>query len=154
MSRSVANVRTLELEGDPNDPPGYRARARRVGPLVDGRRIGASVYELDPDQSICPYHYEVGDEEWLVVIEGRPTLRTPQGEDVLEPGDLACFPSGPDGAHKLTNNTEQNVRLMIFSTKNEPSIAFYPDSLKIGVWPPGKLFREDDAVGYYEGELG
>jgi uncharacterized cupin superfamily protein len=154
MSRPIANVRSLKLESDPSDPAGYRARARRVGPLLEGRRVGATVYELDPEQSICPYHYEVGDEEWLLVIDGRPTLRHPEGEDVVAPGDVVCFPSGPDGAHKLTNHTEETVRLMIFSTKNEPSIAFYPDSLKIGVWPPGKLFREDDAVDYWEGELG
>ena len=39
-----------------------------------------TVYELPPGQSICPYHYELGDEEWLIVLAGRPTLRTPEGE--------------------------------------------------------------------------
>jgi uncharacterized cupin superfamily protein len=153
VSGPVANALSVKLESDPNDPPGYRSPARRMGPLIGGARIGASVYELGPEQSICPYHYEVGDEEWLLVIVGRPTLRDPDGEAVLVPGDLVCFPSGPAGAHKLTNDTEATVRLMIFSTKNEPSIAFYPDSGKIGVWPPGKLFREADAVDYWDGEL-
>jgi uncharacterized cupin superfamily protein len=154
VTRPVANLRSLELEVDPGRPAGYRNRARQVGPLLEGRRIGASVYELDPEQSTWPYHYEIGCEEWLLVIEGRPTLRHPAGEDVLEPGDAVCFPSGPEGAHKLTNNTDETVRLMILSTKHEPTVAFYPDSLKIGIWPPGKLFREDDAVDYWEGELG
>jgi len=155
VSRPVVNAASIELEADDAAvPQGYRSPGRRLGPLLEGRRIGASVYELGPDQSICPYHYEVGDEEWLLVIAGRATLRHPGGEDVLEPHDLVCFPSGPDGAHKLTNHTEQTVRLMIFSTKNEPGIAFYPDSGKIGVWPPGKLFREADAVDYWDGEVG
>ncbi len=56
-----------------------------------------SVYELAESQSICPYHYEYPEEEWLIVLEGRPTLRHPDGETVLAPGDTVCFPSGPDG---------------------------------------------------------
>ena len=28
-----------------------------------------------------------------------------------------------------------------------------PDSNKVGVWPLGKLFRIEDAVDYYDGEL-
>lgn len=154
MSRPLINAGSLELESDPDDPAGYRCRATRLGPLLEAERIAATLCELDPDQSVCPYHYEVGIEEWLLVISGRPTLRHPRGEDVLRSGDVVCFPSGPAGAHKLTNRTEEMVRLVIFSTRNEASIAVYPDSGKIGVWPPGKLFREADAVDYYDGELG
>jgi uncharacterized cupin superfamily protein len=154
VSPAVTNARSVELEVDPSDPPGYRSRNRQLGPLLQAARIGASVYELDPEQSICPYHYEVGEEEWLLVIEGRPTLRHPGGEAVLQAGDLVCFPRGPDGAHKLTNNTDALVRLMIFSDKSDPAVSVYPDSGKVGVWPPGLLFRQDDAVDYWDGELG
>jgi uncharacterized cupin superfamily protein len=153
VSRPPINARSLELESNQEDPAGYRNRAMRLGPLLEAERIAATLWELDADQSVCPYHYELGIEEWLLVISGRPTLRHPEGEDVLRTGDLVCFPSGPAGAHKLTNRTDELVRLVIFSTRNEASIAFYPDSGKIGVWPPGKLFREADAVDYYDGEL-
>ena len=54
----------------------------------------------------------------------------------------------------MTNRTDTTVRVMMLSTLHEPSVAVYPDSGKIGVWPPGKLFREDDATGYWEGEPG
>ena len=57
---------------DDGDPDGYHTAYARVGPLVGGERLGLSVYELPPGQSICPYHYEAGDEEWLVVLTGRP----------------------------------------------------------------------------------
>ena len=40
----------------------------------------------------------------------------------------------------------------MLSTRNEPGIAVYPDSNKVGAWPPGKLFRIDDAVDYWDGE--
>ena len=70
----------------------------------------------------------------------------------MEPGDVVCFPDGPEGAHKATNRRRDTARIVILSTKHDPAIAVYPDSDKIGVWPPGKLFRAGDAVDYWEGE--
>jgi uncharacterized cupin superfamily protein len=149
---SDANLFDVELQHDDDDRPGYQAGYARVGPLVGGEQLGASVYGLPPGQSICPYHWEASDEEWLIVLAGRPTLRTPEGEQELEPWDAVCFPASAEGAHKVTNRTDHPVRVAMVSTKNDPGVAFYPDSNKVGVWPPGKLFRLDDAVDYFEGE--
>jgi uncharacterized cupin superfamily protein len=148
-----ANLFEVETKQDEGDPAGYETPYVRVGPLIGATALGASVYVLNEGQSVCPYHYEYGDEEWLLVLAGRPELRTPGGETDLEPGDVVCFPAGPEGAHKVTNRGAETARIVIFSTKNEPAIAVYPDSNKVGVWPPGKLFRLDDAVDYWEGEL-
>jgi uncharacterized cupin superfamily protein len=151
--RPVVNALSVTVESAADDPPGYRARAARIGSQLEAELLGATVYELDPGQSICPYHYEGGNEEWLLVLSGRPLMRHPDGEDILDPGDLVCFPDGPAGAHKLTGTGEETVRLILLSTLHEPATAVYPDSGKIGVWPPGKLFREADAVDYWEGEV-
>ena len=64
-----------------------------------------------------------------------------------------CFLEGPDGAHKVTNRTEEPVRILMLSTKAKTAMAVYPDSNKVGVWPLGKLFRIEDAVDYWDGEL-
>ena len=96
-SRRSVNVLDVVPEGDADDPPGYRARMARFGPSIGAEQLGDSVYELDTGQSVCPYHYEYGIEEWLLVLAGTPTLRDPDGEHVLEPGDLVCFPEGPEG---------------------------------------------------------
>jgi uncharacterized cupin superfamily protein len=146
------NLFAVELTKDEGDPDGYHTSYARVGPLVGGSRLGLSVYQLPPGQSICPYHWET-DEEWLVVLAGRPTLRTPDGETELGPWDTVCFPAGADGAHKVTNGSDEIVRVGMLSTRNDPGIAVYPDSNKIGAWPPGKLFRLDDAVDYWDGEV-
>jgi uncharacterized cupin superfamily protein len=148
----ATNLFEAETKQDEGDPAGYETPYVRVGPLIGGSALGASVYVLKEGQSVCPYHYEYGNEEWLLVLEGRPVLRHPEGEDELEPGDIVCFPEGPDGAHKVTNRRQETARIAILSTKHEPSIAIYPDSDKIGVWPPGKLFRLGDAVDYWAGE--
>lgn len=148
----IVNLFDVEVGRDEGDPPGYDTGYARVGPLIGASALGLSVYELPPGQSICPYHWEAGDEEWLIVLTGRPTLRTPDGERDLGPLDSVCFSEGPDGAHKVTNRSEETLRVAILSTRREPAIAVYPDSNKVGVWPPGKLFRLGDAVDYWDGE--
>jgi uncharacterized cupin superfamily protein len=150
--RETVNVYEVESKRDADDPPGYETPYVRIGPLVGASSLGASVYDLSTGQSVCPYHYEYGNEEWLFVLSGRPTLRDPEGEHELEPGDVVLFPEGPEGAHKVTNRGEATARIAILSTKDEPSIAIYPDSEKIGVWPPGKLFRLADEADYWAGE--
>lgn len=150
--RPVANLLGVEPTFDEGDPSGFAAGCARIGPLVGGEKLGGSVYVLDEGQAVCPYHYE-SDEEWLLVLEGRIEVRTPEGVEELEAGDLVCFPTGEAGAHKTTNRRPEQARIFIFSTKSSPAYAIYPDSDKIGVWPPGKLFRLGDAVDYWEGEL-
>jgi uncharacterized cupin superfamily protein len=147
------NVFEAELVVDEGDPEAYaEVGYARLAPLIGASMLGMTIYELPPGKSNCPYHYEHGNEEWLIVLSGRLTLRTPDGETALAAWDAVCFPDGEAGAHKLTNRSDEPVRLAMLSTKNEPSIAIYPDSDKIGVWPPGKQFRLGDAVDYWEGE--
>ena len=153
------NLFTAELRHDDDDPPGYEADYLSIAPLIGASRIGATIYSLGPGQSNCPYHYEYPDEEWLVVLEGTLTVRTPDGDHEVAAGEAVCFPEGPDGAHKLTNRTDSPVRLLMLSTKNNPGVAVYPDSDKIGVWPvrgggPDKIMvRRESDVDYWDGEL-
>ena len=133
------NLHTADLNRD-DEPAGYEHAYLKLAPLIGGATMNGSYYELPPGQANCPYHYE-SDEEWLLVLEGRITVRHPNGEDELEAGDLVCFPGGPDGAHKLTNSGDGTARMLIVSTNNLPAVAVYPDSDKIGVWtggPPGQ----------------
>ena len=149
---SDVNLFDVAVTRDDDDAPGYELSYVRVGPLVGGRLLGMSVYELPPGQSICPYHYELGYEEWLFVLTGRPTLRTPDGERELRAWDMVFFPEGEAGAHKVTNTTGDTLRVAILSNKSDPGAAVYPDSDKVGIFPPNKLFRLSDAVDYFHGE--
>jgi uncharacterized cupin superfamily protein len=149
---SVVNLVEVDVQKDEDDAPGYELRYTRVGPLVGGEQLGLTVYEIGPGQSICPYHYEFGEEEWLIALVGRPTLRTPDGERELEAWDCAFFPIGDAGAHKVTNRTDETVRVCMWSNRIDVSTSVYPDSEKVGAHPPGKLFRLADAVDYFTGE--
>ena len=115
------------------------------------------VYDIAPGQSSCPYHYEYA-EEWLLVVAGTVTVRTPDGGHTLNRGDIVRFPSGPGGAHKIMNKSDSPARTLVFSKSREPAVSVYPDSNKIGVWPGDPtdelIFVRDTAVSYSHGEEG
>ena len=146
-------------QAEDSRPEGFRRERVQIGPLVGASRIGATLYELPPGQRISPYHYEYNNEEWLVVLEGRPTLRTPSGERQLRPGDLVAFPAGPAGAHAALNGTTERVRVVMLSTKRAPAVAVYPDSDKIAVWrledgdADAVIVKRSASADYWEGEL-
>ena len=149
------NLPTADLNRD-DEPAGYEHAYLKLAPLIGGATMNGGYYELPPGQANCPYHYE-SDEEWLLVLDGRLTVRHPGGEDELEAGDLVCFPGGPDGAHKLTNSGDGTARMLIVSTNNLPAVAVYPDSDKIGVWTEGRrdniMVRRESGVDYYDREV-
>lgn len=152
------NIASPEFVYDADDPLGFRSGMVRFGPLLGAEQLGASVYELPPGQAICPYHYEYAEEEWLLVLSGRPTLRHPEGEDVLEPWDVVCFKTGPEGAHGVRNDTGEPVTVLMFSTVKHPAATVYPDSDKIGIWTGNRdddvIVRRASGVDYWAGESG
>lgn len=151
----VFNLYDGELDEERNEPERFRWRAAILGPKLGATLLGATLYELQPGERSFPYHYEWGCEEWLIVVAGTPTLRTPEGERELAAGDTVCFGEGPDGAHLVSNRSDRAVRVLILSNKARPAIAVYPDSDKIGVWGIGEdsaMFRSGSAVSYWDGE--
>jgi uncharacterized cupin superfamily protein len=147
----------LEWDRD-NDREGYRHRVTAIGKRLGAELLGASVYELPPGERTWPYHYETASEEWLLVVAGSPTLRTPDGEQELAPGDVAVFPRGPEGGHKLENRTAETVRLVIFSSKGPLDVIHYPDSGKVGIWTLSAgyiaMLRNEPQLDYWDGETG
>ncbi|TMK55883.1 MAG: cupin domain-containing protein [Actinobacteria bacterium] len=152
------NISTPAFEYDQEDPDGFRSGLARLGKLLGdaAKESGISVYELPPGQAICPYHYECGEEEWLLVLAGEPTLRHPEGSERLAPWDVVFFEKGPAGAHGVRNATEEPVRVLMFSTVVVPSATVYPDSDKVGIWTGDPdsdvIVRRESKVEYFDGE--
>lgn len=150
------NIAAPEFLFDLEDPEGFRAGRLKVGDVLGGERLGASVYDVPPGQSVCPFHYELGEEEWLLVLTGRALVRTPAGENELGPMDMTRFEIGPAGAHQISNPTDEELRVLIFSDVTFPTVSVYPDSDKIGVSTKGGaddvIVRRSSSVDYYEGE--
>jgi uncharacterized cupin superfamily protein len=145
-----------EFRYEEDDPQGFRSGMFRLGGDLGAKQTGATLYELPPGQSICPYHYEYGEEEWVLAIDGRPTIRTPEGSDQIEPLDMVFFPTGPDGAHEIRNDTDETVRVLMWSNVVYPTATAYPDSDKVGVYTGDKsedgMFVRSSHVDYFHGE--
>jgi len=141
------NIVSVELD-DPLDEAGFRHDGATIGDRLGGQRIGASVYAAEAGDTIGPYHYHHGVEEWLYVISGEPVLRDAEGRRKLQPGDLVCFPSGAGGAH----TADGPGRFIIFSTgtHREPWMSVYPDSGKVS--GPEGILLASSRVDYWYGE--
>ena len=141
------------------DEPGFRSLRSRLGWQLASQRLGASIWEIEPGQAAYPYHYHLAEEELLVVLMGRPSVRTDGEWRQLEPGDVLAFPRGREGGHQVANWGDVTARFLAISTSGTPDIVVYPDSGKLGaferlpdrngVW---EVFRVADAVEYHHGE--
>jgi uncharacterized cupin superfamily protein len=158
------NIWAVEWPGDAEpeaEQAGYGGvRGKRLR-RQQGAVLSASVWELEPGSTQSPYHYHHGGEELLIVLRGTPTLRSPDGERELREGEVVHFPRGPEGAHQLSNRTDEAVRYVIAAALPTPEIVEYPDSGKIAsmarteTTAGGPLFtinRLADAVEYFDGE--
>jgi uncharacterized cupin superfamily protein len=104
-------------------PAGWPLRGARVAHAAGAAELGVTVYELPQGSAISPYHVHHGNEELLIVLSGTPTVRTPDGSRVLEPGAVVAFPRGAAGAHKVSNAAEKPARVLLVSTMHFPEIA-------------------------------
>jgi len=153
-------VKVFNLHGDEwdriEDREGWRSKDAWVGRRVGGELLGASLYELEPGNRLWPYHTHHANEEWMIVLRGVPTLRTPDGERELREGDVVCFPRGKDGAHQVANRTDAPVRVLMLSSMIHPEIVEYLDSGKVGARSATgeriMLSRRGPDVDYWEGE--
>jgi uncharacterized cupin superfamily protein len=134
---------------------GYEYCRKKFVPFGSANHTLVSVYEIPPGKAAYPYHYHHKNEETFYILRGEGTLRTPDGEKKVSAGDLLFFPTGPAGAHKLTNcSATEKLIYLDFDVVHDVDIAVYPDSDKIGIWGKeiNKLYPQCSAVDYYEGE--
>jgi uncharacterized cupin superfamily protein len=144
---------------EPRERPGFRCLRARLGHQAGARRLGLSLWEVPPGEAAYPYHFHLGEEELLLVLSGRPSLRVPEGWRELEEGEVVSFLVGEEGAHQIVNRTEEPVRFLAISPSGAPDIVIRPDGGTVGVFerrPEGggvyEHYRRSDAVDYYEGE--
>ena len=129
-------MKIFNLNGDEWDRieerPGWRSKDAWVGAHIDAELIGGSMYELEPGDRLWPYHTHHANEEWMIVLRGTPTLRTPEGEQELARGRRRLLPRGKDGLHQIRNGTDAPIRVLMLSTLIAPDIVEYLDSGKVG----------------------
>jgi uncharacterized cupin superfamily protein len=153
----MPNILSPEWEAE---LPGLRGQ--RVGAAAGAEKLGATLYEVDPGGRVSPLHIHHANEEMLIVLSGRPTVRTGDGERELEAGEVVGFPAGRRGVHQVLNRSDAPARVLIASTMIYPEVVEHPDSGKV-LAMSGRVdetaavmlaFRRGDAVPVTEGEKG
>ena len=126
----MPNVFDPQFDESQERPPFSWHRAR-LGRQAGSRQLGASLLELPPGASSFPLHIHHANEEMIIVLAGRPTLRGVDCERELATGELVACPAGRDGGHRIDNRTDEPVRVLVVSTMIAPEINEYPDSGKV-----------------------
>jgi uncharacterized cupin superfamily protein len=143
-----------ELEFVTGDPPApYNGAAAEVGRLIGARKLGCALGVLERGEVYCPNHWHTQEEEVFVIWSGTPTLRTPQGEFVLRPGDVVAFPTGERGAHRISNESDASCLVLMLANVDAGDVCHYPDSRKLLVETTGAIVRSEPELDYFEGEL-
>lgn len=154
------NVFDPRWTGQGGDPP-LIGRTARVGAAAGCERLGATLYEIEAGNNASPYHFHHANEELIVVLAGRPSVRTPDGTSELRPGDVFACPAGSSGAHQVQNHAQELARVLVLSTMIYPDVAELLDSDKVMVMsaPPGAVgrmaaaFQRTSAVDRLAGEI-
>jgi len=154
---SAASI-TAPVFDEIREHPGFNCRRARLGRQAGSEKLSMSLWDLPAGEAAYPYHFHLAEEEIVVLLEGRPSLRTPAGWREMEEGEVVSFLVGEDGAHQIVNRTEEPVRFLAISNQ-QPDIVVRPDSRSVSVVerrPEGGGFSQhfsmDDAAGYFDFE--
>ena len=151
-----ANVAELEFVPYLEAGPKYEAREAELGRFLGAKRLGYVVTTLPPGVVVCPMHNHLQSEELFLVLEGRPSVRTPGGTIECRPGDVVALPTGEAGTHQFRNDSDAPAKIFLLGSEPDIEVCFYPESSKVGIYPefpaPDLMLRTHPALDYFDGE--
>ena len=119
-------------ERQPYPPPDDRALAGKtrqvLGEKLGLTQFGANLTRLAPGAVSALRHWHSGEDEFVYIVSGRPTLVTDDGAQQLAPGDAAGFPAGKPDGHRLENRSDEEVVFIEVGTRAAVETVRYPDS--------------------------
>src|SRR2546423_1297308 len=121
VCKRMANVFEPDFDAEQDEVP-FTWRRARLGRQAGAEALGASLFELPPGASSFPLHVHHANEEMIVVLAGRPTLRSIDGERELAPGELVACPAGRLGAHRVDNRIDEPGHFLVVSTMNAAEV--------------------------------
>lgn len=103
-------------------------REKRVlGDLFGLANFGVNLTRLAPDASSALRHAHAKQDEFIYILEGRPTLHTDEGRRTLAPGMCAGFKAGKGNGHRLINETSEVVVYLEVGDRSKGDTVVYPD---------------------------
>lgn len=103
-------------------------RIKRVlGNLFGLSNFGVNLTTLAPGGSSALRHAHTRQDEFIYILAGHPTLHTDAGLTRLSPGMCAGFKAGTGDAHRLLNETSEDVLYLEVGDRTAGDEASYPD---------------------------
>jgi uncharacterized cupin superfamily protein len=143
-----------EFKENPNKIDNFRifTDVSRINKGINPQNLNFDLRQLNPDQYSAPYHFHRYAEELFMIISGSAMLRTPNGLELVNSGDLIFFEMGETGAHQLFNHTKETCIFLDIRTYIGYDVCEYPDSNKLFIAPTYEIFNKDSQVSYFNGE--
>ena len=126
--------------------------ASRIKNDINPKYLNFDLRQLNPGQFSAPFHFHRFAEELFMVVSGSITLRTLDGKEIIETGDLVFCETGEDGAHQFYNHGTDPCIYLDIRTFIGHDICEYPDSEKIFIAPSFEIFEKKSKVEYFKGE--
>ena len=123
-------------------------------PQSEGK-LFVTFYTLMPGKTNYPYHQHSSTEEVFYIISGKATLKTPEGEKEVTEGDVIVFTANANGAHQLTNTSDD---VLVYLDVDGPifpcDVVFFPDKGDFRILTPTvhKNFSLETEVNYLRNE--
>lgn len=151
---TILSPNQRDFQETPNKIDPYRifTDMSRMKKGVNPDNLNFDIRQLNPGQYSAPYHFHRYAEELFVIISGSATLRTPEGLEVVNCGDVIFFEKGETGSHQLYNHSDDPCTYLDIRTYFGYDIAEYPDSKKILLAPSYEIFETEKQARYFEGE--
>ena len=122
---------------------------RPLGDLFGLKSFGVNLTRLVPGGESALRHAHVKQDEFVYILEGRPTLITDAGRMALQPGMCAGFRGGSGDAHHLVNETGEDVVYLEIGDRLPGDAATYPDDDIVAEAVDGKWrFVHKDGTPY------
>ncbi len=159
MSREARPVAIRAADAPPRAKPSaypepFAARMagrekRPLGDLFGLANFGVNLTRLAPQAASALRHAHSKQDEFVYILEGRPTLHTDEGRTVLAPGMCAGFKAGTGNGHCLVNETDADVVYLEIGDRTPGDEGSYPDDDLKAVMVEGKWkFAHKDGRPY------
>lgn len=123
---------------------------RPLGDLFGLTNFGVNLTRLPPGAVSALHHAHTRQDEFIYILEGRPTLVFGTEEMELQPGMCSGFKAGTGHGHHLENRTTSDVVVLEIGDRSAGDVGSYPvDDIQAVFGADGKWqFTHKDGTPY------
>ena len=135
----------------PHDAPCKGRLWQALGAAAGLTQFGVNLVTLPPGVWSSQRHWHAIEDEFVMVLKGRPTLVEDEGPITLEPGDCAAWKGGVENGHHLKNETDEDVVLLIVGGRSDEDHGAYSDidmMFLAGRYSAGGSYRKKDGSSF------